>query len=99
MTITGLLRAGAATMVAAGLALGTSGVARVAAADDTRYHTYDELTAALRELAKTHADLSRNGHPGRTTRTIEYLVRGTGAMTASYDSTRVSKATAIVVVK
>ncbi len=59
MKIKGLLRAGVATMVAAGLALGTSGVARVAAADYTRYHTYDELTAALRELAKTHANLAR----------------------------------------
>ena len=57
MRIRGLLRAGVATMVAAGLAFGTSGVARVAAADYTRYHTYDELTAALRELAKTHANL------------------------------------------
>ena len=59
MTIKGLLRAGVATMVAAGLAFGASGVARVAAADYTRYHTYDELTAALRELAKTHANLAR----------------------------------------
>ena len=59
MKIKGLLRAGVATMVAAGLAFGTSGVARVAAADYTRYHTYDELTAALRELAKTHANLAR----------------------------------------
>ena len=53
MTIRGLLRAGAASLVAAGIAFGTgSGYARVAAADYTRYHTYDELTAALRELAK-----------------------------------------------
>ncbi len=59
MTIRGLLRAGLATMVAAGLAFGTSGVARVVAADYTRYHSYDELTAALRELAKTHASLAR----------------------------------------
>ncbi len=34
-------------------------MARVAAADYTRYHTYDELTAALRELAKTHTNLAR----------------------------------------
>ena len=59
MTIRGVLRAGVATMVAAGVAFGTSGVARVGAADYTRYHNYEELTAALRELAKTHANLAR----------------------------------------
>ena len=30
--------------------------------------------------------LIRNGHPGRTTRTIEYLVRGSGPMTVTYDA-------------
>ena len=30
--------------------------------------------------------LVRSGHPGRTTRTIEYLVRGSGSMTVEYDS-------------
>jgi hypothetical protein len=57
--ITGVLRVGIATVIATGLAFGTSGVARVGAADYTRYHTYDELTTALRELAKTHASLAR----------------------------------------
>jgi len=28
----------------------------------------------------------RSGHPGRTTRTIEYLVRGSGSMTVSYSA-------------
>jgi hypothetical protein len=28
----------------------------------------------------------RNGHPGRTTRTIEYIVRGTGDMTVTYSA-------------
>lgn len=28
----------------------------------------------------------RNGHPGRTTRTIEYLVRGSGDITVAYES-------------
>ncbi|MEX2610992.1 MAG: M14 family zinc carboxypeptidase [Gemmatimonadota bacterium] len=28
----------------------------------------------------------RNGHPGQTTRTLEYLVRGTGNLTFTYDS-------------
>jgi hypothetical protein len=28
----------------------------------------------------------RNGHPGRTTRTIEYIVRGSGALDLRYES-------------
>ncbi|MFW6078374.1 MAG: M14 family zinc carboxypeptidase [Gemmatimonadota bacterium] len=32
--------------------------------------------------------LVRNGHPGRTTRTIEYLGRGSGAMTVTYDAVK-----------
>ena len=51
------LRAGC--LAAAGLAaLAYSGSA-VSAADYTRYHTYEEMSAALRELAKSHAKLAR----------------------------------------
>jgi len=32
--------------------------------------------------------LVRSGHPGRTTRTIEYLVRGTGTMKVTYSSVK-----------
>jgi hypothetical protein len=32
--------------------------------------------------------LVRSGHPGRTTRTIEYLVRGSGAMTVRYSAVK-----------
>jgi hypothetical protein len=32
--------------------------------------------------------LVRSGHPGRTTRTIEYLVRGTGNMEVTYSSVK-----------
>ena len=49
------------------------------------------------------ADLTRimlrTGQPGRTTRTIEYLVRGTGEMTVTYDSLKGGKAVAKIVVK
>jgi hypothetical protein len=41
----------------------------------------------------------RTGHPGRTTRTIEYLVRGTGNMTVAYDSIKGGRAIAKIVVK
>jgi len=30
----------------------------------------------------------RNGHPGRTTRTVQYLVRGTGSITVKYASVK-----------
>ena len=61
MTIRGLLRAGVATLVAAGVAFGDGRrpMRPLAAADYTRYHTYEELTAALRELTKTHAKLAK----------------------------------------
>jgi hypothetical protein len=41
----------------------------------------------------------RTGHPGRTTRTLEYLVRGTGDMSVTYDSLKGGKAVAKVAVK
>lgn len=43
--------------------------------------------------------LLRTGHAGRTTRTIEYLVRGTGDMTVTYDSLKGGKATAKITVR
>jgi hypothetical protein len=43
--------------------------------------------------------LVRTGHPGRTTRTIEYIVRGTGDMTVTYDSLKGGKAVAKIAVK
>jgi hypothetical protein len=60
LRIRALLRAGAAISAAAIVALST-GVAgaRIEAADYTRYHTYEELTAALRALAKSHGNLAR----------------------------------------
>ena len=30
----------------------------------------------------------RSGHPGRTTRTVEYLVRGSGSMTVQYSAVK-----------
>jgi hypothetical protein len=32
--------------------------------------------------------LVRSGHPGRTTRTIEYLLRGSGDMTVTYSAVK-----------
>ncbi len=35
--------------------------------------------------------LIRNGHPGKTTRTLQYLVKGTGSITITYDSVKGGK--------
>jgi hypothetical protein len=43
--------------------------------------------------------LVRNGHPGRTTRVIEYIVKGSGEMTVSYDSLKGGKAQAAVTLR
>jgi hypothetical protein len=43
--------------------------------------------------------LVRNGHPGKTTRTIMYLVKGSGAMTVTYDSVKGGKASATVALR
>jgi hypothetical protein len=43
--------------------------------------------------------LIRTGTGGRATRTVEYLVRGTGSMTVTYDSVKGGKASAKVAVK
>lgn len=40
--------------------------------------------------------LVRSGHPGRTTRTVEYLVRGSGAMTVQYSAVKGGTAKATV---
>ena len=58
MNIRALLRV--AGLAAAGFALvATTGAAPLSTADYTKYHTYDELTAALRELTKTHASMAK----------------------------------------
>jgi hypothetical protein len=41
----------------------------------------------------------RSGHPGRTTRTIEYLVRGGGEMTVTYDSRKGGTVSTVVQVQ
>ncbi len=43
--------------------------------------------------------LVRNGHPGRTTRVIEYIVKGSGPMTVTYDSLKGGKAAATVTLR
>ncbi len=41
----------------------------------------------------------RNGHPGKTTRTAVLLVKGSGAMTVTYDSVKGGKASQTVTLR
>jgi len=43
--------------------------------------------------------LVRNGHPGNQTRVIEYIVKGAGPMTVTYDSLKGGKASATVTLR
>jgi hypothetical protein len=40
--------------------------------------------------------LIRSGHPGKTTKTIEYLVRGSGSMTVTYDAVKGGRVSATI---
>lgn len=60
MTMKALLLGRVAWLAAALLAVVAGGrPAALAAADYTRYHTYEQMTAALRELAKAHPNLAK----------------------------------------
>jgi len=62
LNIRALLRAAGVAAVGFAAVAGSSSTAAfttLAAADYTKYHTYDEMTAALRDLAKTHAKIAK----------------------------------------
>ncbi len=64
MTIRAFLRAASVAavgfaLVAASSSLAASSSTPLAAADYTKYHTYDEMTAALRDLAKAHGTMAK----------------------------------------
>lgn len=73
MRISAFLRA---TCLAAAAVVLATGTRPLSAADYSRYHTYEEMSAALRELAKTHANLAKlvdvaKTREGRTVWAIE----------------------------
>ncbi|HEY0875319.1 MAG TPA: M14 family zinc carboxypeptidase, partial [Vicinamibacterales bacterium] len=75
MTIGQFLRAACVAAVG-GAYVAAGGGAPLSAADYTRYHTYEELTTALRDLAKSHANLAKlveiaKTREGRTVWAIE----------------------------
>jgi hypothetical protein len=43
--------------------------------------------------------LIRNGHAGRTTRAIEYIVKGAGTMTVAYDSLKGGRVSSTIALK
>ncbi len=53
----------------------------------------------LIDQAELDRIMVRSGHPGRTTRTLEYLVRGTGDMTVTYDAVKGGRASTTVRVR
>ena len=65
----------------------------------TLYVNQDTGATDLIDQADLTRIMLRTGQPGRTTRTIEYLVRGTGEMTVTYDSLKGGKAVAKIAVK
>ena len=58
MIIRAFLRAGCVAAVAFALSA-TPATSPLATADYTRYHSYDQLTAALRDLAKAHPNMTK----------------------------------------
>ncbi len=41
----------------------------------------------------------RNGHPGRATRVIDYIVKGTGPMTVTYNSLKGGRASTTIALR
>jgi hypothetical protein len=57
--------------------------------------TFDYLNpvTALIDQHDLSRIMIRNGHPGKTKRTIQYLVKGSGKITVTYDSVKGGKVT------
>ncbi|MDO8952804.1 MAG: hypothetical protein Q7U86_09280, partial [Draconibacterium sp.] len=52
--------------------------------------TFDYLNPITQEIDQHDLKriMIRNGHPGKTNRTIQYLVKGSGKVTVKYDSVK-----------
>ena len=63
--------------------------------------TFEYTPEILQEIDQKQLKriLIRNGHPGKTTRTIQYLVKGSGKITVTYDSVKGGKVSAAVDLK
>lgn len=56
--------------------------------NDTK--TFDYLNPITQEIDQHNLNriMIRNGHPGKTSRTVQYLVKGSGKVTVKYDSVK-----------
>lgn len=63
--------------------------------------TFDYLNPITQEIDQHQLDriIIRNGHPGKTIRTIQYLVRGSGKMKVTYDSVKGGKVSIVIKLK
>jgi hypothetical protein len=59
----------------------------------TSKETFDYLNpiTELIDQKQLNRLMIRNGHPGKTTRTLQYLVKGSGSVTVTYDSVKGGK--------
>jgi len=59
----------------------------------TSKETFDYLNPVTELIDQKQLNrlMIRNGHPGKTTRTLQYLVKGTGKITVTYDSVKGGK--------
>jgi hypothetical protein len=63
--------------------------------------SFDYLNPITEMIDQKQLDrlMIRNGHPGKTTRTLQYLVKGTGKVNITYDSVKGGKVSATIDVK
>ncbi|MDH4196766.1 MAG: M14 family metallopeptidase [Candidatus Aminicenantes bacterium] len=64
--------------------------------DNKEVYKVRPTTATLVDQKDLKRLLIRNGHPGKTTRTVMYLMKGTGRVTLTYDSVKGGKASRTV---
>jgi len=67
----------------------------------TSKETFNYRHAITQEIDQKQLNriMIRNGHPGKTTRTIQYLVKGSGKITVTYDSVKGGKVSKTLVLR
>ena len=67
--------------------------------NDKVTHDYTNPITQLIDQKELKRLLIRNGHPGNTTRTLQYLVKGSGNISINYDSVKGGKVSTNVSLK
>ncbi|MFC1551930.1 M14 family metallopeptidase [Candidatus Latescibacterota bacterium] len=60
---------------------------------------YRHSVTSLIDQENLNRIMIRDGHPGKTTKTVQYIVKGSGKITVSYDSAKGGKASTIISLK